>query len=87
MEYEEKVYQKYARRKQVDASVKALGLVFIIVLVYLLLTAWAYSGRQTVRCSDFKTQPSAQTKYLSDPVKYGNLDANHDGVACNNLPK
>lgn len=55
-----------------------------------------------VNCDDFKTQWEAQAKYdycmkeikdnnpnIEDPVKldiYG-LDRNHDGVACQHLPK
>lgn len=59
------------------------------VLLYLLLAGWILSSgkKEVVRCSDFRTQPEAQARFLSDPLRYGSLDANHDQIACNNLPK
>lgn len=41
----------------------------------------------TKTCSDFKTQPQAQAVYDSNRNCYKNLDADKDGIACENLPK
>jgi hypothetical protein len=38
-------------------------------------------------CSDFRTQEEAQKAYESDKDCYKNLDKDHDGVACESLPK
>lgn len=78
-------YKRYTRKR----SLKIASFVILIVgLLYLLLSSWAYSRglREVVRCTDFKTQSEAQVRYLLNPVKYGNLDNNHDQIACNNLP-
>ncbi|WP_231873127.1 MULTISPECIES: excalibur calcium-binding domain-containing protein [Kitasatospora] len=37
-------------------------------------------------CSDFKTQPEAQAVLDADRSDPNNLDADHDGIACENLP-
>lgn len=41
----------------------------------------------TKTCGDFKTQPQAQAVYDSNRNCYKNLDADKDGIACENLPK
>lgn len=41
----------------------------------------------TKTCGDFKTQPQAQSVYDSNRNCYKNLDADKDGIACENLPK
>lgn len=68
--------------------VTIVQLILLIVLLYLLIAVgvWASGLRNVVRCSDFKTQPDAQEKFDSNRSLYANLDKNHDGIACNNLP-
>lgn len=87
-EHNQKIYLKYAHSEHVKTVWHVLMVLTIFVPLYLLLVAWVHPGvlKEVVRCSDFQTRQEAQVKYLSDPVHYGNLDANHDGVACNNLP-
>ncbi len=41
---------------------------------------------QTKHCRDFKTQKAAQAAYESDPDCYADLDRDHDGIACEDLP-
>lgn len=84
-EHNDRLYIRYTRKHYAKIGCVAL---IISTLLYLLLSSWIYSRglREVARCTDFKTQGDAQIKYLLDPVKYGNLDANHDGIACNNLP-
>src|ERR1700709_1892200 len=36
-------------------------------------------------CSDFATQAQAQAVYNADPSDPNHLDADHDGIACENL--
>ena len=36
-------------------------------------------------CSDFSTQAQAQSTYNSNKSCYKNLDADNDGIACENL--
>lgn len=40
----------------------------------------------TKTCSDFATQAQAQTTYDSNRDCYKNLDADNNGIACENLP-
>lgn len=47
----------------------------------------ANSNCPTKTCGDFKTQPQAQSTYDSNRSCYKNLDADNDGIACENLPK
>jgi hypothetical protein len=37
-------------------------------------------------CSDFSTQADAQSVLDADPSDPNHLDADHDGIACENLP-
>lgn len=37
-------------------------------------------------CADFPTQAAAQAAFDADPVGLANLDADHDGIACEALP-
>jgi hypothetical protein len=41
---------------------------------------------QDLDCSDFATQAEAQAVYDRDPSDPNRLDADNDGVACENLP-
>lgn len=45
------------------------------------------SNCPTKTCGDFKTQSQAQAAYDSNRSCYKNLDADKDGIACENLPK
>ncbi|MDA6072301.1 excalibur calcium-binding domain-containing protein [Flavobacterium sp. AC] len=45
------------------------------------------SNCPTKTCGDFKTQAQAQATYDSNRSCYKNLDADKDGIACENLPK
>ncbi len=40
----------------------------------------------TFNCEDFDTQEQAQQFFLSDPGDTNGLDADNDGMACDNLP-
>lgn len=66
-------------------------LVFIPLLV-LFITVGSCSEETgnnncpTKTCSDFTTQSEAQSAYNSDTECYKNLDADKDGIACENLP-
>lgn len=41
----------------------------------------------TKTCGDFSSQAQAQSAYVSDKKCYKNLDADSDGIACENLSK
>lgn len=45
------------------------------------------SNCPTKTCGDFKTQQQAQATYDSNRNCYKNLDADKDGIACEDLPK
>ncbi|UOX34320.1 excalibur calcium-binding domain-containing protein [Flavobacterium sediminilitoris] len=44
------------------------------------------SNCPTKNCSDFSTQSQAQSTFNSNRNCYKNLDADGDGIACENLP-
>jgi hypothetical protein len=44
------------------------------------------SGPATVNCSSFPSQAAAQAAYRANPVGLSNLDADHDGIACEDNP-
>ena len=44
------------------------------------------SSCPTKNCSDFSTQSQAQSTFNSNRNCYKNLDADSDGIACENLP-
>ena len=43
------------------------------------------SGCPTKTCGDFATRAQAQAAYNSNKICYKNLDADGDGIACENL--
>ncbi|MDQ4020283.1 MAG: excalibur calcium-binding domain-containing protein [Actinomycetota bacterium] len=43
-------------------------------------------AQDTLNCGDFATQEEAQAKYDSDPSDPNQLDADNDGIACEDLP-
>lgn len=73
----------------------ASALIFSTIVVSLTVTVLVVHHAQhlrelrdprVVRCSDFRTQPEAQERYLSDPIAYRHLDGDIDSIACENLP-
>lgn len=43
-------------------------------------------AQDNLNCDDFATQEEAQAEYDSDPSDPNNLDADDDGIACEDLP-
>lgn len=50
-------------------------------------TKTSSSNCPTKTCGDFSSQTQAQSTYNSDKKCYKNLDADGDGIACENLSK
>ncbi|WP_264564709.1 excalibur calcium-binding domain-containing protein [Flavobacterium sp. N3904] len=50
-------------------------------------TKSAVADCPTKTCGDFSSQAQAQSAYDSDKKCYKNLDADGDGIACENLSK
>ena len=73
--------------KRWSLVVLILAAVIVSVTVVVLVSQRWPEASRTVRCSDFRTQPSAQARYLSDPIAYRHLDSDFDSVACETLPK
>ncbi len=46
----------------------------------------AVSAGDTLNCSDFATQEDAQANLTANPSDPNRLDADHDGIACEDLP-
>lgn len=60
-----------------------MGVLLALVLVGVSLE----QVRNTVNCSDFRTQADAQAFFLlSGPSDPHRLDADNDGIACEHLP-
>src|SRR5215211_1295735 len=67
-----------------------------IILLTLLMLASTFAcvsvyadkaaAQDTLNCTDFTYQEDAQAVFDRDPSDPHNLDANNDGVACENLP-
>src|SRR5215217_3654265 len=60
----------------------AFAFTFACVFVY----ADKAAAQDTLNCSDFTYQEDAQAELDRDPSDPHNLDANNDGIACENLP-
>lgn len=54
------------------------------ILVYLLILN---TKKHDYNCSDFKTQREAQAVFNKYPIDLYHLDADHDGVPCESLPR
>lgn len=66
----------------------------ILVLAGLVLATSIYfhgftgnAVAERIACSSFTSQHEAEMVYLSNPSHYTNLDRDHDGKACESLPK
>lgn len=59
-----------------------LPIAAVILLCLLKLTSGAPVEAQRQTCSSFPTQAAAQAAYRANPVGLANLDADHDGIAC-----
>ena len=44
-------------------------------------------GCVDTNCSDYATHEQAQAAYEADPDCHGDLDRDHDGIACESLPR
>jgi hypothetical protein len=53
------------------------------IAVFVLLVLSGCGGGSDVTCSDFKLQQDAQAAYRGGETQ---LDADNDGIACENLP-
>jgi hypothetical protein len=60
----------------------------LLVCVALGGTAWAAAASPALAatCSQYPSQQAAQDAYRNDPQGLSNLDADHDGVACEDNP-
>jgi hypothetical protein len=65
------------------------GCMLVFMMVFLLTFAFACTESgdecESKTCSDFQTQLEAQREFDSDPACYDNLDADGDGIPCENL--
>ena len=68
-------------RKSKNGCFSTLLLIVLIVLI----SCSDDSNCESKKCSDFATQSEAQSMYNSDRNCYENLDADDDGIACENL--
>lgn len=60
--------------------------ILLLMLILVSISCTEDSECESKTCSDFLTQSEAQSTYDSDPGCYENLDADNDGIACENLP-
>lgn len=79
-------------RKKNNSYNKNKGCLLLISLFILLISFISCSEDSeksncpTKTCADFTSQSQAQSVYDNDRDCYKNLDADSDGVACENLP-
>lgn len=62
-------------------------IIFTCLLVLGIGTVRAKVGRVDFNCSDFENQKQAQSLFDQNPKDIYRLDKNHNGVACESLPK
>lgn len=62
-----------------------LGVVVLLALCTLYYSCSDSSDCDKKTCADFTSQSQAQSTYNSDTDCYDNLDADNDGIACENL--
>jgi hypothetical protein len=60
------------------------SLVFLVILAACF--AHKAAAQDDLNCSDFTYQEEAQAEYNRDPSDPNNLDADNDGIACEDLP-
>jgi Excalibur calcium-binding domain len=58
------------------------------MFLVILAACFAYkaAAQDTLNCSDFTFQEDAQAEFDRDPSDPNNLDADNDGIACEDLP-
>jgi uncharacterized membrane protein len=64
-------------------------LILLITVIFIIVRiVQAYSkGHTEYNCSDFKTQLQAQQLFEQNEKDVYGLDRDHDGLACEHLPK
>ena len=72
----------YAEKSAHLSSLLAVASTFAYISVYPDKAA----AQDTLNCSDFTYQEDAQAELDRDPSDPHNLDADNDGIACENLP-
>lgn len=84
----------YTSTKSSSHSIKnnkgCLGIFLIIAFFGMAISCSEESNKRdcpSKNCSDFTTQAQAQSTYNSNKECYKNLDADNDGIACENLSK
>lgn len=65
----------------------AVLLFAVVALYYWGSQHIVYQQTGKIRCANFQTQEQAQQTFNLNPGEYKSLDSNHDGIACNDLPK
>ncbi len=78
-------------RKKLKYSMKnkkggCLSLILWLFILSINISCSDESDCISKKCSDFSTQSEAQAVFNSDNSCYENLDADNDGIACENLP-
>src|SRR5215208_5149152 len=61
-------------------------LAFSSMFVCIAVSAHKAEAQDIFNCSSFATQEEAQAEFNSDPSDPHNLDADNDGIACEELP-
>lgn len=66
---------------------RRLSLLTLLSMLAMLLFVPAAFAQNEFNCSDFATQEQAQAVYNQDPSDPNRLDADGDGIACEELPR
>ncbi len=61
------------------------GILLVLIIFIIGMSCTDTSDCESKTCSDFSTQPEAQLIFDRDRSCYENLDADDDGIACENL--
>ncbi|MET9907724.1 excalibur calcium-binding domain-containing protein [Streptomyces sp. NPDC006476] len=69
-----------------NTGIRALTTAALTILVTTGPTAVAAHAQNNLNCSDFATQEDAQAEFNRDPSDPNRLDADNDGIACEDLP-
>jgi hypothetical protein len=69
-----------------NTGIRALTTTALTILVITGPTAVAAHAQNNLNCSDFATQEDAQAEFNRDPGDPDRLDADNDGIACEDLP-
>lgn len=65
---------------------RKLALLVALTMMLMMLLASMAVAQEDLNCEDFDTQEEAQAEYDSDPSDPHGLDADNDGIACEDLP-